>query len=139
MGTGSNVSEFTAKHLPQTIYEEINESAEAGNTTPGLDAEVIKSAFRRNDQELLEAFPEDPGKTFGCVKFFPDDFSHCFVDVSYFEGCTACVMIYPPFLRKFYIANIGDSRAVLCRRGWAVPLTSDHTPRVKGTPFDDCT
>lgn len=35
--------------------------------------------------------------------------------------CFRCLLLLPA-------AFIGDSRAVLCRRGVAVPLTSDHKP-----------
>ena len=33
--------------------------------------------------------------------------------------------------QKLVVANIGDSRAVLCRRGWAVQLSTDHEPSVE--------
>ena len=41
-------------------------------------------------------------------------------------GCTAV----SAFIKsgKIYVANCGDSRVVLCRRGVAVPLTVDHKP-----------
>jgi len=31
-----------------------------------------------------------------------------------------------------WVANSGDSRAVLCRGGWAVPMSDDHKPWVEG-------
>jgi len=42
------------------------------------------------------------------------------------QGCTACVCL----VSKDYLicANAGDSRAVLCRGGRAVPLSEDHKP-----------
>jgi protein phosphatase 2C len=39
-------------------------------------------------------------------------------------GSTAVVAIVTP--DKIIVANCGDSRAVLCRNGKAVPLSSDH-------------
>lgn len=41
-------------------------------------------------------------------------------------GSTAVVAILTP--DKIVIANCGDSRAVLCRNGKALPLSSDHKP-----------
>lgn len=41
-------------------------------------------------------------------------------------GCTACVCCVTE--RHFIVANAGDSRAVLCRDGKAVPLSFDHKP-----------
>ena len=39
-------------------------------------------------------------------------------------GTTAVVTLVGT--RMLYVANCGDSRAVLCRSGGAVPLTDDH-------------
>ena len=41
-------------------------------------------------------------------------------------GCTAVSVFIQN--EKIHVANCGDSRAVLCKRGVAVPLTVDHKP-----------
>lgn len=41
-------------------------------------------------------------------------------------GCTAVVALLEG--NSLYVANAGDSRAVLCRGGTAVPLSFDHKP-----------
>lgn len=41
-------------------------------------------------------------------------------------GSTAVVAIVTP--NKIVVSNCGDSRAVLCRNGVAIPLSSDHKP-----------
>lgn len=43
---------------------------------------------------------------------------------SYGVGSTAVVAVVTP--DKIVVANCGDSRAVLCRNGKAVPLSNDH-------------
>lgn len=41
-------------------------------------------------------------------------------------GCTAVVALL--HRNHLYVANAGDSRAILCRNGKAVPLSFDHKP-----------
>nr|DAD28296.1 TPA_asm: hypothetical protein HUJ06_029764 [Nelumbo nucifera] len=44
-------------------------------------------------------------------------------------GSTAVVAVITP--EKIVVSNCGDSRAVLCRNGKAVPLSSDHKVRFR--------
>jgi len=44
-------------------------------------------------------------------------------------GCTALVALF--ILGKLYIANAGDSRAVLCKNRCPVPLSNDFTPETE--------
>ncbi|XP_078678641.1 protein phosphatase 1H-like isoform X2 [Branchiostoma floridae x Branchiostoma belcheri] len=41
-------------------------------------------------------------------------------------GCTALVAVF--VLGKLFLVNAGDSRAVLCRNGEAIPMSRDFTP-----------
>merc|ERR1719203_2444805 len=45
-------------------------------------------------------------------------------------GCTAVVCCVRP--DSITVANAGDSRAVLCRRGVAVEMSEDHKPNLPG-------
>lgn len=50
-----------------------------------------------------------------------------------YSGCTAIVAVLVPSqddIVKLYTANVGDARAVLCRRGQAIRLSFDHQARV---------
>ena len=43
-------------------------------------------------------------------------------------GCTANVVVVDHEQKKLYVANAGDSRAVMGQGGEAVPLSFDHKP-----------
>lgn len=46
--------------------------------------------------------------------------------ISNATGCTANVLLITP--DKFIVANAGDSRSSLCRKGKAIDLSFDHKP-----------
>lgn len=46
-------------------------------------------------------------------------------------GCTANVVLIDDY-KKMYVANAGDSRCVLCRKGKAIALSLDHKPDNEG-------
>jgi serine/threonine protein phosphatase PrpC len=46
----------------------------------------------------------------------------------YKDGCCALICLWLRDQKKLVLANLGDSRAVLCRKGKAVALTNDHRP-----------
>ena len=50
------------------------------------------------------------------------------MDIAMVTGCTACCCLIDEKAKKVYVANAGDSRAVLCKKGIAVPLSNDHKP-----------
>ncbi|GAX74792.1 hypothetical protein CEUSTIGMA_g2239.t1 [Chlamydomonas eustigma] len=45
------------------------------------------------------------------------------------DGCTAVTLIV--YQHRLIIANVGDSRAVLCRGGEAIAVSVDHKPNLK--------
>lgn len=46
--------------------------------------------------------------------------------IAYRAGTTAVLILVTK--SRYFVANIGDSRAVLCRAGQAVALSTDHKP-----------
>lgn len=96
---GALVSAHSAEHLLECIMQ--TEEFKAEDVTKG-----IHSGFLRLDDEMREL----PEMSSGTEK----------------SGSTAvCAFISP---RNIYIANCGDSRAVLCRAGDPVFSTRDHKP-----------
>jgi protein phosphatase 1G len=49
-------------------------------------------------------------------------------EIAMFTGCTACVCLMHG--DKLLFANAGDSRAVLCKKGVAYPMSFDHKPEL---------
>lgn len=77
--------------------------------------ETMEKSFERMDKEIQEWC--DGIKTSNC---------RCELQTPQCDavGSTAVVAIVTP--EKIIVSNCGDSRAVLCRNGVAIPLSSDH-------------
>ncbi|KAI5574938.1 hypothetical protein BDE02_10G178000 [Populus trichocarpa] len=80
--------------------------------------ETMKRSFIKMDKEVENC----------CVE--GDNSSNCRCELQTPQcdavGSTAVVAVVTP--EKIIVSNCGDSRAVLCRNGDAIPLSSDHKP-----------
>eukprot|EP00562_Extubocellulus_spinifer_P004798 CAMPEP_0178523960 /NCGR_PEP_ID=MMETSP0696-20121128/29381_1 /TAXON_ID=265572 /ORGANISM="Extubocellulus spinifer, Strain CCMP396" /LENGTH=446 /DNA_ID=CAMNT_0020155249 /DNA_START=148 /DNA_END=1488 /DNA_ORIENTATION=- len=84
-----------------------NENAAQSRNTITSQAAALRSAFDEIDKEV------------------------CANDALQYQGSTAVAVVVhedEDNTRTLLAANIGDSRAILCRRGKAVDLTRDHKP-----------
>jgi len=109
---GSQVSEIAAKQLHKNILAHFRQK----QVQPASRDEKIKSAVR-------EAFAQTDKEILGLSERKRFDQ----------QGTTALVALLHgnPKLGtalRLVLAHVGDSRAVLCRAGQAVPVTDDHKP-----------
>jgi protein phosphatase 2C len=99
------------ERLHELVKEELETSMEWKN--------AMERSFMRMDKEVI-AFNDGVNS------------SRCRCELQTPEcdavGSTAVVAVVTP--DKIIVANCGDSRAVLCRNGKAVPLSNDHKVRL---------
>ncbi|PIA61984.1 hypothetical protein AQUCO_00200167v1 [Aquilegia coerulea] len=106
----SHVARTCKDRLHQIVKEEIEENKETGSQWK----QTMERSFSRVDKEVLDW---SAGSCSKCQFQLPK------CDAA---GSTAVVSIVTS--EKIITANCGDSRAVLCRGGKAIPLSSDHKP-----------
>lgn len=80
-------------------------------------------AFERMDMQLLQKNPSQDGSTALLAWFVAD--TVCFADNTRGRA-TRCKQLMDGLL--LYLVNVGDCRAVMCRGGQGIALTSDHKP-----------
>lgn len=105
---GSAVATMCRDNLHLVLAEEVGRLWRLAGEELGeleLWQRAMADCFDRVDREMLLTVPTD-----------------------IIVGSTAVVAVVGT--RSIIIANCGDSRAVLCRDGMAVPVTSDHKVRV---------
>ncbi|XP_031286216.1 probable protein phosphatase 2C 24 [Pistacia vera] len=109
----SHVAMRCRERLHELVKEELqNKGAEVTEWKGALER-----SFTRMDKEVSLCNAAAVKATCRCELQTPESDA---------VGSTAVVAIVTP--DKIVIANCGDSRAVLCRSGKALPLSSDHKP-----------
>jgi len=92
-----------------------------------LKAEAKKS---KEDDEKINRMQEksEKNKQMDLFKQMMDPKGQEDCDIAMFTGCTACVVGVDETNGSIVCANAGDSRAILCKKGIAYPLSIDHKP-----------
>ncbi|XP_010262609.1 PREDICTED: protein phosphatase 2C 37-like [Nelumbo nucifera] len=106
-----------AKSCKDRLHVLVKEEFENGKASREWK-ETMERSFSRMDKEVLV------GNGLSC----PSPNCRCELQTPQCDavGSTAVVAVITP--EKIVVSNCGDSRAVLCRNGKAVPLSSDHKP-----------
>ncbi|KAK7305782.1 hypothetical protein VNO77_43693 [Canavalia gladiata] len=108
----SHVATMCKERLHEIVKEEIHTEQE------NLEwKSTMEHGFARMDDEVQSWSQNNQTFTCRCELQTP----HCDA-----VGSTAVVAVVTP--DKLVVSNCGDSRAVLCRDGVAIPLSSDHKP-----------
>lgn len=100
----------------ERLHELVKEELESKDASTEWRSAMERS-FSRMDEEVIAWNSCGSAATCRCELQSPE------CDT---VGSTAVVAIVTP--EKIVVANCGDSRAVLCRNGRPVPLSSDHKP-----------
>lgn len=113
---GEHVAHFCEKHLPTEI---------ARGSPQDICGRLI-SSFHQMDRMLADPQRLEEIRSLANPRFMPSLASKPSSANPNYVGCTACVCCVTS--DAIVVGNCGDSRAVLCRRGQAVPLSEDHKP-----------
>ncbi|RDX77448.1 Protein phosphatase 2C 37, partial [Mucuna pruriens] len=108
----SHVATMCKERLHEIVNEEIRSAPE------NLEWKLaMENGFARMDDEVQRR--SQGNQTFSC---------RCELQTPHCDavGSTAVIAVVTP--DKIIVSNCGDSRAVLCRNGVAIPLSSDHKP-----------
>nr|XP_043636797.1 probable protein phosphatase 2C 24 [Erigeron canadensis] len=109
----SHVATRCKDRLHLLVKEEMNKTVETLEWT-----KTMEESFSKMDKEVIDwNHGTAGGNNCRCELQAPESDA---------VGSTAVVAIITP--DKIIVANCGDSRAVLCRNGKAVPLSNDHKP-----------
>ncbi|CAL0334852.1 unnamed protein product [Lupinus luteus] len=112
----SHVATMCKERLHQILNEEIREAREKNMELEWK--KVMEKGFGLMDDEVQKRSHSD-NQSLRC---------RCELQTPHCDavGSTAVVVVVTP--EKIIVSNCGDSRAVLCRKGVAIPLSSDHKP-----------
>jgi len=101
---GKEAAVFSSNNLHKILHEQLKQEEDAFSK-PESVLKHLKKTFELTDQRMKES------------------------GVPSHHGCTAvvCLITGKNDQRNLFAANVGDTRAILCRDGKALRITQDHT------------
>jgi len=142
---GREVAQWVKKHFTKELVN--LKSFKSGNIKQALAENFLRmdqimvepSNKQELKQEAKKSKEEDDrisrmqesnekSKQIDLFKQMMDPKSQDDCDISLYTGCTACVVAVDETNSMIICANAGDSRAILCRKGIAYPMSIDHKP-----------
>jgi serine/threonine protein phosphatase PrpC len=111
---GIAASQFCSQKMGKIIREQMDHCED-----PIL---LLKSAFHQVN-ELFREYVQNGDPT---AKYLIKCDTCCINDVFRHAGTTALIILL--YRGKLWVANVGDTKAVLCRNGIGIQLTLDHKP-----------
>ena len=119
---GSQVAEYCAQHAPHHVRAALLGGGGRASLSPRSSG-----AFAAETEAALATEPERIQRALVEAFLTMDAAAERDVNVSN-VGCTACVAICGQ--NDVWVANAGDSRAILCIDGAVTPLSRDHKPEL---------
>ncbi|EOA14729.1 hypothetical protein CARUB_v10028020mg [Capsella rubella] len=119
---GSQVSTLCSTTMHTLVKEELEQRLEEEEA--GSEDNVLEKLWRRVMNRSFKRMDEMATRTCVCGTSVP--LCNCDPREAAISGSTAVAAVLTQ--DHIVVANTGDSRAVLCRNGMAIPLSNDHKP-----------
>ncbi|KAK8537082.1 hypothetical protein V6N12_043261 [Hibiscus sabdariffa] len=121
---GSHVAALCREKMHVLVEEELMRVNHTGESERGVDSRSQEESWRSAMKRSFERMDAVATSTCACGSVGHRCGCHS-MEVA-LGGSTAVVALLTP--EHIVVANCGDSRAVLCRGGMAIPLSFDHKP-----------